>query len=69
MRPQPAAEPAEVLEVLAERLGMSSATLTLRDPETGEYRVEEAHGLTRGSKNKTRYRKGEGVIGRVIETG
>jgi Nif-specific regulatory protein len=59
----------EVVHKLADRLGMAYATLTLRDPASGEFVIEEAHGLPRGSVARTRYRAGEGVIGQVIETG
>ena len=60
---------AEVVATLASRLGLDFATLTLLDPETGDFRIEEAAGLTSGSKKRGRYRAGEGVIGQVIESG
>jgi len=60
---------AEVVSTLAARLGFDFATLTLRDPETGEFKIEEAHGLPSANIRKGRYRSGEGVIGKVIETG
>jgi len=63
------AAPAEVVEVLAARLGMSYATITLRDRDTGEFRIDGAHGLPKESRNDTRYLPGEGVIGHVIESG
>jgi Nif-specific regulatory protein len=59
----------EVVHKLADRLGMAYATLTLRDPTTGDFVIDQAHGLPRGSMSRTRYRAGEGVIGQVIETG
>src|SRR5690606_34678688 len=59
----------EVVHKLADRLGMAYATLTLRDPQSGDFVIDQAHGLPRGSMARTRYRAGEGVIGRVIETG
>ncbi len=60
---------AEVVETLAGRLGIDYVTLTLRDETTGEYRIEESHGVPSIAKRRARYRAGEGVIGRVIETG
>jgi Nif-specific regulatory protein len=60
---------ADVVEKLAERLGLAYATLTLLDRESGQFRIEEAHGLPNASKERTRYRPGEGVIGEVIQTG
>ena len=61
--------PADVVEVLAARLGMRYATVTLRDPETGEFRIEEAHGVPKSDRRGTRYRPGEGIIGEVIAGG
>lgn len=61
--------PADVVEVLAARLGMRYATVTLRDPETGEFRIEEAHGVPHSHRRSTRYRPGEGIIGEVIAHG
>ena len=59
---------AEVVETLATRLGMAYTTLTLRDRQTGEFRIEESHGLPTSSVEHTRYRAGEGIIGQVIQT-
>ena len=58
---------AEVVTTLAERLGFEFATLTLRDPESGEFKIEEQHGLATDGVRRGRYRPGEGVIGQVIE--
>ncbi len=60
---------AGVVEMLAARMGLDYATLTLKDPDTGEFRIEESHGLPTEIKRRARYRAGEGVIGRVIEMG
>ena len=60
---------AEVIHKLADRLGMAYATLTLRDPASGDFVIDQAQGLPRGSVARTRYRAGEGVIGQVIESG
>ena len=57
-----------VLKMLAERPGMANPYLTLADPETGEIRIEEASGLTPEQKASS-YRFGEGIVGRVIESG
>ena len=60
---------AGVVETLAARMGLDYATLTLKDPDTGEFRIEESHGVPSEIKRRARYRAGEGVIGRVIESG
>jgi Nif-specific regulatory protein len=60
---------AGVVEMLAARMGLDYATLTLKDPDTGDFRIEESHGVPTALKGRASYRAGEGVIGRVIETG
>lgn len=61
------AEP--VLDVLAEHQGMSHGTLTLVNRETGEIAIEAAHGLSASQRERGRYHPGEGVTGKVVETG
>jgi len=60
---------AQVLSILTEDLAMQRGTLALLDPETGELAIEVAHGLSPAEKERGRYRAGEGVVGRVLETG
>ncbi|MFO7561905.1 MAG: sigma 54-interacting transcriptional regulator [Enhygromyxa sp.] len=57
------------LQILAERPGMLKPYLTLSNPETGESWIEEAHGLTAEQKRMGRYAFGEGIVGRVIQSG
>ena len=59
----------QILTVLADRLGMQRGTLALLEPETGDLAIEVAHGLTEAEKRRGRYKVGEGVMGRVLETG
>jgi Nif-specific regulatory protein len=58
-----------ILAALADRLGMQRGTLALLDPETGELAIEVAQGLTEPERRRGRYKVGEGVMGRVLETG
>jgi Nif-specific regulatory protein len=58
-----------ILDLLSEHLGMSRGSITLLNPETSEIHVEVAHGISPSERTKGRYRLGEGVTGRVIETG
>ncbi|MCE5228243.1 sigma 54-interacting transcriptional regulator [bacterium] len=58
-----------VLKAMARFTGMSRGTLTLHNRETGEILIEAAHGLSDSQKQKGRYRLGEGVTGKVIQTG
>lgn len=57
------------LRMLAARPGMAHPYLSLSDPETGESWIEEAHGLTDEQKRLGRYAFGEGIVGRVIQSG
>ncbi|NIA15640.1 MAG: nif-specific transcriptional activator NifA [Nitrospiraceae bacterium] len=61
------AEP--VLEALADTMGMSRGTLTLLNRQSGEILIEAAHGLSTEQLRRGRYRLGEGVTGKVVETG
>ncbi len=58
-----------VLEVVGRSLGMLFATLTLLNRATGEIVTEAAWGLSPSQRERGRYRLGEGITGKVIETG
>jgi len=58
-----------ILKILSDSLEMKRGTITLVDPVTNELRIEVAQGLTREEKERGRYKIGEGVPGRVVETG
>ncbi len=58
-----------VLDLLAENLGMNRGSISLLNPETSEIHVEVAHGISSAEKSKGHYKLGEGITGRVIETG
>jgi len=60
---------AEVLDILATELGMTSGTITLVSPDNRELLVEVAHNLPEKKRLTARYRIGEGITGRVVETG
>jgi Nif-specific regulatory protein len=60
---------AEVMKLLADRLDMIRPTVTLLSPDRDEVQVEVAHGLSSEAVRRGRYRRGEGVTGRVLETG
>ncbi len=59
----------KVLDLLAEHLGMNRGSIALLNPETSEIHIEVAHGISKAAKTRGRYRIGEGITGRVIETG
>jgi len=58
-----------ILKVLSDSLEMKRGTITLVDPVTNELKIEVAQGLTRQEKNRGRYKIGEGVTGKVVESG
>ncbi|MFO7740258.1 MAG: sigma 54-interacting transcriptional regulator, partial [Desulfatiglandaceae bacterium] len=58
-----------VLDILSEHLGMNRGSITLLNPETSEIHVEVAHGISSMERTRGRYRLGEGITGRVIESG
>ncbi|MBN2282803.1 MAG: nif-specific transcriptional activator NifA [Deltaproteobacteria bacterium] len=58
-----------VLNALAEGMGMTRGMLALLNRKTGEMYIEAAHGLSEVQRKRGRYQLGEGVIGRVVETG
>ena len=58
-----------VLNALAERMGMTRGALTLVNRKSGEIYIEAAHGLSEMQRRKGVYQIGEGVVGKVVETG
>lgn len=58
----------DVLEILARDHGAFRSIVALADSETSELQVEAAHGANRPS-HQIRYGIGEGIVGRVVETG
>jgi Nif-specific regulatory protein len=58
-----------VLDAIAEHTGMVRGTLTLLNRQTGDILIESAHGLSESQRERGRYRPGEGIIGRVVQSG
>jgi Nif-specific regulatory protein len=59
----------QILQILAQRMGMRRGTITILNPETAELQIEVAQGLTAEARRRGRYKLGEGITGRVVETG
>jgi Nif-specific regulatory protein len=57
------------LEMLAESHGTVSGAVWLVDPAGGELAVEAATGVPAGVARRARYRPGEGITGRVVQSG
>jgi Nif-specific regulatory protein len=58
-----------VLEIIARYKGIVRGSLNLLNRETGEITIEAAFGLSPRQQRRGRYRVGEGVIGKVFQSG
>ena len=58
-----------VLDAMAKNVGMLRGTITLLNRDTGEIFIEAAHGLSAKQRERGRYQLGEGITGRVVQTG
>ncbi|MBN2509793.1 MAG: nif-specific transcriptional activator NifA [Spirochaetales bacterium] len=58
-----------VLRAVAEHLGMLRGTITLLNRQTGEIGIETAYGLSTSQQERGKYRLGEGITGKVVQTG
>ncbi len=59
----------KVLDILSNNLDMIRGTITLLNPLRNEINIEVAHGLSKSAMDRGKYKLGEGVTGRVIQTG
>ncbi|MBI9102306.1 MAG: sigma 54-interacting transcriptional regulator [Spirochaetales bacterium] len=57
-----------VLKIMGEKLGFERGALALLNRETEQLQIEAAYGLTAEEIKRGRYRLGEGVVGRVVQT-
>lgn len=58
-----------VMDTLGEYMEFQHATVTLYNRQTGEISIELATGLSPTQAKKGRYKVGEGITGKVVETG
>ena len=59
----------KVLDLLSEHLGMNRGSITLLNPNSSEIHIEVARDISHREKTRGRYKLGEGITGRVIESG
>lgn len=59
---------ADVLEILEIHAGMCRGMISILSPDGSELVVDIARGITDSDREKGRYRLGEGVTGRAVET-
>lgn len=58
-----------ILALLGRHHGMKRSSVMLLDQDTNELRVVAAHGLDESEARRVRYQLGEGISGRVAQTG
>ena len=58
-----------VLKALSEHCGIAQGAITLFNRGTGETSIEMAIGLSNNQKKRGKYKIGEGITGRVVQTG
>jgi Nif-specific regulatory protein len=59
----------KVLDILSSSTNMLRGTITILNPLRDEISIEVAHGLSKSAMQRGKYKLGEGITGRVIETG
>lgn len=59
----------KVLEILSELMNLGRGAITLLDPLRNEIIIEVAYGLNRNVMKQVKYKLGEGITGKVFETG
>lgn len=59
----------DILRTFHSHLGMNRGTITLLNPAAGELEIQAAHGMTKEEIGRGRYLLGEGITGKVAETG
>ena len=59
----------KVLEILSSSMNMVRGTVTILNPLRNEINIEVAHGISKSAMSRVKYKLGEGITGRVIETG
>jgi len=60
---------AEVLDIMETEFGVSRGTLTLLKPDTDTFVIEASRGLSEEEKQLGQYKLGDGITGRVAQTG
>ena len=59
----------DILRILCDRLEMRLGTLSLLHNEDGEVTIDLAYGLSKSEIERGRYKIGEGITGKVVESG
>jgi Nif-specific regulatory protein len=59
----------DVLDIMETEMGLQRGTLTLRRPDSDIFAIEASRGLNQSEQERGQYRIGEGITGRVAQTG
>ena len=59
----------KVLDILSNSMNMVRGTITLLNPLRNEINIEVAHGISPNTMQRVKYKLGEGITSRVIESG
>ena len=59
----------KVLDILSTSMDMVRGTITILDLLRNEIFIEVAHGISRSAVSRVKYKLGEGITGRVIQSG
>ena len=59
----------KVLDILSTSMDMLRGTITILDPLRNEIHIEVAHGISHSAVSRVTYKLGEGVTGKVIQSG
>ena len=57
------------MDILSSSLKMERGTITILDPLRNEIHIEVAHGISKSAVSRVKYQLGEGITGRVIQSG
>jgi Nif-specific regulatory protein len=58
-----------VLKAIADQMGLERGTISLLNRNTEEISIEAAYGLSDSQRKRGRYQLGEGIIGKVVQSG
>jgi len=59
----------DVLDIMETEMGLSRGTLTLQRPDSDVLKIEASRGLSDAERRRGQYKLGEGVTGRVAQSG
>ena len=59
----------KVLEILSSSMNMVRGTITILNPLRNKINIKTTHNISKSAMSRVKYKLGEGITGRVIETG